>query len=365
MEIDIPSKYLTQSNFFTRSVLKLEREIQKDIIYLIQDKTDFYGKPKTTVKITYQDYLNYKGISKNDAYKFQVFTSFVEDIKTMGGAFYNNINSRFVSFNLIDNVQVDQNDSESLIIELAKFGQVFFFKEALEGYIREVTPKGNPLKYTGHTTIDNKAAFNLKSRQRKKFFEIISQFKSKGFCKISYKELKMYLGYIEFIDKDKNEPITLNEQLKFLFINSDKYEMVDNAPRYSIFERDFLKPAIEAINKDGGKDINNLKISKKIKTGRSITHLEFTFNALSADLTKDELTCLEHFVDLGLDKEQVTYLMKRIGYQEMYGRFMQNVSKKILEDDKTARFYERKTTKEIKNIAGYFYKILFPELQKD
>ena len=361
----IETKYLTQSNFFTRSVLRLSREIQKDIIYLIQDKTDFYGDIKSSITITFDDYLNYKGIAKNDTYSFKEFTSFTDDIKSMGGAFYNNVNSRFVSFNLIDNVQVDENDAESLIIDLAKFGKVFFFKKALEGYIQEVTPKGKLPKYTGHTTIDNKAAFNLKGMQRKKFFEIISQFKSKGFCKISFKELKMYLGYIEFVDIKTQKPIERNEQLKLLFIPSDKYEMIDNCPRYSIFERDFLKPSIEAINKDGGKDINNLKISKKIKTGRSITHLEFTFNALGAELTNDELECLKFFIDIGLDEEQVKYLLKRVGYKEMYGRYMHNVETKIVGEDKTPSYYERKNGKKIKNLSGFFYKVLFKELQKN
>lgn len=364
MEIEIPSKYLTQSNFFTRSVLKLNREIQKDIIYLIQDKTDFYGDTKESVTITFRDYLAYKGTDKNNAYSFKEFSSFTDEIKSIGGAFYNNVNSRFVSFNLIDNVQVDENDAESLIIGLAKFGKVFFFKKALEDYIQEVTPKGKSIKYTGHTTIDNKAAFNLKGKQRKKFFEIISQFKSKGFCKISFKELKMYLGYVEFIDKDTQRPIERNEQLKLLFIPSDKYEMVDRCPRYSIFERDFLKPAIDAINKDGGKDINNLKISNKIKTGRSITHLEFTFNALGAALSQDEEKAKEMFTGIGLDEAQVVYLLKRVGYQEMYGRYMHNVEVKSIEEDRKPRYYERGTGKEIKNMPGYFYKVLFKELQK-
>lgn len=360
--MEIESKYLTQSNFFTRSVLRLSREIQKDIIYLIQDKTDFYGDVKDSITISFNDYLNYKGIIKNNAYSFKEFKSFTDDIKSMGGAFYNNVNSRFVSFNLIDNVQIDESNAESLIIDLAKFGKIFFFKKALEDYITEVTPQGKLIKYTGHTTIDNKAAFNLKGKQRKKFFEIISQFKSKGFCKISFKELKMYLGYVEFLDKETQKPIERNEQLKLLFIPSDKYEMIDTCPRYSIFERDFLKPAIDAINKDGGKDINNLKISNKIKTGRSITHLEFTFNALGANLNQDEINCLEFFTGLGLDEEQVKYLLKRVGYKEMYGRYMHNVEPKIIGEEKTPKYYERNSGKEIKNLAGYFYKVLFKEL---
>lgn len=355
------NKYLNQANYFTRSLFKLDREIHKDIVYLIQTKIDFFGTPKDTISISFVEYLKAKNISKNDTYSFSQFYEFANEIKQVGGAFYNNINNRFISFNIVDNVQIDPENSETLKIELGKFGKIFFFKENLQKYIKEITPKGKPLKYIGHTQIEN-SSFKIKGIRRKKFFEIISQFKNTGFCKISVKELKMYLGYIELVDKSTLEPLKREEQLKLIFIPGNKYDFKDNYSRYSHFERDFLIPAINSINKDVSKDIQNLRISKKTKTGRKITHLEFKFNALGKDLTENEKSCLKLFQDCNLDKEQVIFLLKRIGYKEMYGRWMHNVEKKVFENDNVAKYYERKTKKEIVNISGYLYSVLFPEL---
>lgn len=356
------NKYLNQANFFTRSLFKLDREIHKDIVYLIQSKIDFFGQPQKIISISFNDYLNAKNIVKNDTYSFLEFHKFANEIKMVGGAFYNNINNSFISFNIVDNVQIDSENSETLKIELGRFGKIFFFKENLINYIKEITPKGKPLKYIGHTQIEN-STFKISGIRRKKFFEIISQFKNTGFCKISVKELKMYLGYIELVDKSTQKALKREDQLKFIFIPQDKYDFKDNCPRYSHFERDFLKPAIRAINQDISKDIKNLIISRKTKTGRKITHLEFKFNALGKDLTMDETKCLKFFEQCKLDREQIIFLIKRIGYKEMYGRWMQNVEKKIYDSDRIAKFYERKTQKEIKNISGYLYSILFPELK--
>lgn len=359
--MELGNKYLNQANFFTRSIFKLDREIHKDIVYLIQSKIDFFGEPKDIISISFDDYLKAKNIIKNDTYSFAEFHEFANEIKQVGGAFYNNINHCFISFNIVDNVQIDSENSETLKIELGRFGKIFFFKEKLQQYIMEITPQDMPLKYCGYTQIEN-SGFRINGLRRKKFFEIISQFKNTGFCKISVNELKMYLGYIELLDKTTQTPLKREEQLKILFIPEDKYDIKDSCPRYSVFERDFLLPAIKSINKDISKDINNLKISKKNKTGRRITHLEFTFNALGKDLSEEEIECLEHFQSCDLDKTQIIFLLKRIGYKEMYGRWMKNVEKKVLEGGGEAKYYARKSHKEIKNIAGYLYSVLFPEL---
>lgn len=360
--MEIKNTYLNQANFFTRSLFKLDREIHKDIVYLIQSKIDFFGEVRDTIQLSFDDYLTYKGIKRNDTYSFEEFYKFVGETKAVGGAFYNKINQQFVSFNIVDNVKIDSANPECLDIKLAEFGKIFFFKKELEKYLRTITPKGKPLKYVGHTQIEN-TVFNLKGARRKKFFEIISQFKSTGFCKISFKELKMYLGYIEIVDKKTKEPINQNEQLRMIFLPEDKYEFVDSCPRYSVFERDFLKPAIKSINADENKDINNLTISKKLKTGRAVTHLEFTFNALGKELTEEEIKCLNFFKGLGLEEEQCVFLLKRIGFKEMYGRYMHSVDKRAAEDGEII-FVERKNGKKIEKLGGYFYQVLFPELKK-
>ena len=359
--MELRNKYLNQANFFTRSLFKLDREIHKDIVYLIQSKIDFFGDPKDIISISFDDYLKAKNIKKNDTYSFAEFHEFTNEIKQVGGAFYNNINNCFISFNIVDNVQIDSENSETLKIELGKFGKIFFFKGKLQQYINEISPQGKILKNCGYTQIEN-SGFKINGIRRKKFFEIISQFKNTGFCKISVNELKMYLGYIEILDKATLESLKREEQLKLLFIPEDKYDFKDRCSRYSVFERDFLIPAIKSINNDISKDINNLKISKKNKTGRRITHLEFTFNALGKDLSEEEIKCLELFQSCGLDKTQIIYLIKRIGYKEMYGRWMKNIERKILEGDNVAKYYQRKSHKEITNIAGYLYSVLFTEL---
>ena len=362
--MELRNKYLNQANFFTRSLFKLDREIHKDIVYLIQSKIDFFGLSKNTISISFNDYLNAKNISKNDTYSFNEFHKFAEEIKNVGGAFYNKVNNSFISFNIVDNVQIDSENSETLKIELGKFGKIFFFRENLLKYIKDITPKGKPLKYIGHTQIEN-SSFKIGGIRRKKFFEIISQFKNTGFCKIPVKELKMYLGYIELINKSTQRPLKREDQLKYIFIPQDEFEFKDTYPRYSHFERDFLKPAIISINKDISKDINNLRISKKIKTGKSITHLEFMFNALGKDLTEEENKCLKLFLALNLDKQQIVFLIKRIGCKEMSKRWMQQVERKVFEGDQTPKYYERNSKKEIKNISGYLYSILFPELKNE
>ena len=216
----------------------MDRDIHKDILYLILNKIDFFGTPKDNISISFSDYLEAKNISKNDTYSFSEFHKFADEIKKVGGAFYNSINNSFISFNIVDNVQIDSENSETLKIELGRFGKIFFFKENLLKYIKEITPKGKPLKYVGHTQIEN-STFKITGVRRKKFFEIISQFKNTGFCKISFKELKMYLGYIELVDKSTQEPLKQEEQLKFIFIPQDKFDFRDKCPRYSYFERDF------------------------------------------------------------------------------------------------------------------------------
>lgn len=360
--MDLRNKYINQANFFTRSVFSANRDIHKDILYLIQSKIDFFGSPKNNISISFTDYLEAKNISKNDTYSFSEFYKFADEIKQVGGAFYNSINNSFISFNIVDNVQIDSENSETLKIELGKFGKIFFFKKNLLKYIEDVTPKGKQLRYIGHTQIES-STFKIIGARRKKFFEIISQFKNTGFCKISFKELKMYLGYIELVDKLTQEPIKKEDQLKFMFISQDKFDFKDSCSRYSYFERDFLLPAIKSINRDISKDINNLRISRKTKTGKRITHLEFKFNALGKDLNKDEKECLKFFEAHKLEREQIIFLLRRIGYKEMYGRWMRNVEKRVYEKDKIAKFYERESKKEILNISGYLYSILFPELK--
>lgn len=49
------SNLLLQSNYFTQSIFKLNKEIHKDIIYLLQYKINFVGKVQDEVIISLND----------------------------------------------------------------------------------------------------------------------------------------------------------------------------------------------------------------------------------------------------------------------------------------------------------------------
>ncbi len=85
MKKDNNNKYLSQANFFTRSVFKLQKEIHKDIVYLIQSKVDFFGDAKDVVHLSFNDYTEYKKIKKKDTYSFEGFYTFLGEVKAVGG----------------------------------------------------------------------------------------------------------------------------------------------------------------------------------------------------------------------------------------------------------------------------------------
>ncbi|MDO6818935.1 MULTISPECIES: replication initiation protein [unclassified Zobellia] len=361
--MELRNKQLNQANFFTRSLFKLDKEIHKDIVYLIQSKIDFFGKPKSVIKISLNDYIDAKNTSKNDTYSFSEFYKFTNEVKNVGGAFYNKIERSFIAFNIVDNVQVDPDSPDTLKIELARFGKIFFYKEKLIQYINEITPVGKVQKQNGFTQIEN-SVFKIRGARRKKFYEILSQFKNTGFCIIAVIELKMILGYIEIIDKELKTTLTPEDQLKLIFIPEKNYEFKDKQPKFSYFERDFLKPAIQWINSEKCKDIKELRINRKFKKGRRISHIEFRFKPLKHELNKEELSCLEFFKGLGLDETQVIYLINRIGSGEMKKRWMENIQRSTFGQNQTAKYYDKVKQSEIKNISGFLYKNLFKELNK-
>lgn len=361
--MELRNKQLNQANFFTRSLFKLEKEIHKDIVYLIQSKIDFFGKPKSVIKISLNDYIDAKNTTKNNTYSFSEFYKFAIEVKNVGGAFYNKINGLFIAFNIVDNVQVDPDSPDTLNIELARFGKIFFYRAELIQYINEITPLGKVQKQKGFTQIEN-SVFKIRGVRRKKFYEILSQFKNTGFCIISVLELKMILGYIEIIDKELKTTLTPKDQLKLIFIPENKYEFKDKQPKFSYFERDFLKPAIQWINSEKCKDIKELRINRKFKKGRRISHIEFQFKPLRHELNTEDLRCLEFFKELGLDETQVIYLINTIGSGEMKKRWMENIQRRTVDENQTVKYHDKVKQREIKNIPGFLYKTLFKELNK-
>lgn len=360
-EYELKQRYLTQANFFTKSLFSLKREIQKDAIYLIQSKINFFGEVQDEISISFQDYIEFKGTVKKDTYSFQEFQNFVTELKDLGGAFYNRINHQYVSFNIVDSVSIDFTSPERLRIKLAQFGKIFFFEEELKSYIKKITPKGRPLKYHGHTQFEN-SIVRMKGFKRKRFYELLSQFVTTGLFKISFIELKVQLGYIEVINKETKRPLPYNEQLKMIFFQEDQFEIVDTCQRFSVFERDFLKNFIKANNEDPTKRIKNLKLKEKLKTGRSITHLVFTFDPIHKNLKEEEKKIVETLQEAGLSMNQSIYLLKGIGQKEVFSRWIMHIDRKMVEGE--VQYIKKSDNTIITNLSGYMYTNLYPELQK-
>ncbi len=358
------NKYLAQSNQFTESFFPYKKEIHKDCIYLIQNNIDFYGEVKEDVIVSIDDYCNFKGIKKKDTYTNDEFFKFFEELTEVSGGFINRLDNTIVKFNLIQDAKIDSENSSLIKIKLTEWSKRFFFQKEMKNYIASLV-KDKKIKYTGHTLIDNNIGSDLKGLKRKIFYEILSQFKHTGYCRISVFNLKQRLGYIKLVEKDTRKEVSKEKQLKMYFVPEDKYEYVDEKPRFNDLEKDFLKPAIKAINNSLQVDINNLMIKNKVKDGRKIVSLEFTFNALGHELTQEEIETKKMFMDLGLDEGQVHDMLKRIGYQEMYGRYMKNIRRRVDHNisDK-ALFFDVETGQQIKNMGGYCYSKLFPELSR-
>ena len=132
-----------------------------------------------------------------------------------------------------------------------------------------------------------------------------------------------------------------------------------------------MDPAIEEFNNNSNLDISNI-ISTPIKIGRKITGLHFTFQKrLNKETMQPEmLNAIKQFTDYGLNENQIIFLMQRIGYKEMYNRFMNALIFNRNYDDKTSKYFRQKiwfanaTGEEIKNLGGYLYNKVFPELKK-
>lgn len=285
----------------------------------------------------------------------------VKELTNVGGAFYNKLNGRLVNFNLIDNVQIHNRKKRCLKIKLAEFGKIFFYKKALTKYIKESTPPALSAKYSGHTQIDN-AAVKLNGLKRKKIFELLSQFKYTGFCRISVTNFKTYLGYIEIINKSSRIPLVLGKQYELFFIPEDSFELIDHSPPTNKLIQRIVKPAIQEINALGNSEINNVLFNSE-KSGRCISNFVFTYNALGRNLMEDEDKAISFFINFGLDRGQIIYLLKIIGYKEMYGRYMKSLDRKVIPPNQEASYFAKGTNIHINNLLLFFETDIFPELK--
>lgn len=369
MESSNKKNYLIQSNLFTKSVLRDASEFQKDIIYYLQNEIDF-NDPNPTGKVVfnYENFLRYKKIEiKKNTYSAKQILTLCEGLTRINGAFYNKLTASTVFFNLIDNVEASELNPNEFTVTFANFGKIFFYEKFALEYANT-----SKIQYT---QIESNI-IDLKGDNRKKLFELLSQYKKTGFYRVSLEELKTLLGFIEYeykTDSDYQEE-TPQMQLKLLFENEsipENYKRVEYLQVWGEFKRVFLDPAIEAFNSNNKLDISNIHY-EPIKTGRKITGLVFTFQKRldEENLSREDKNALTYFQDYGLNKNQIMFLLQRIGSDLMFKRFNDAVTFNRYIDDTDSKHYrmkiwfDNKTQEPIKNLGGYLYEKVFPELKK-
>lgn len=359
------TNYLIQSNYFTKSILKDVTEIQKDIIYFLQSQINFSEEnPTGTVVFNYDKFLQYKNIEiQKNTYSPKEILSLCEGLITINGAFYNKQTSSTVFFTLFDNVEVSELDPKEFIITFANYGKIFFYEKFAIEYA-----KSSKIQYT---QIES-SIIDLKGEKRKKFFEILSQYKSTGFYRVSVEELKTLLGFIVYKERvgEASENIQLQLRLLFTGEENEDYERQEYLKSWSEFKRVFLDPAIEEFNNNSKLDISNISY-ETIRTGRKITGLHFTFQKklTTENLSLEMENAIKYFKNYGLTEKQVLFLLQRIGYKVMFSRLNEAITFNNKFDDKNSQFYHKKvwfensTGNEIKNLGGYLYEKVFPELK--
>lgn len=361
------NNYLIQTNFFTKSVLREATEVQREILYFIQSQIDFHDStPTGVVSFRYGQFLKYKKVAKvKNAYSPAQFLQVIDGLRDINGVFYNKLTRTTTFFNLVDKVEVSESDPQEFVVTLASFGKIFFFEKYALEYVNNAK--------LGYTQIERNI-IDLKGQKRKKFFELLSQYKATGLYRVPLDELKTLLGFIEYINQDtENTSRKRQLQLELLFTNDEipvDYERVEYLQRWADFKRVFLDPAISEINKNSRLDITNVSYTTR-KTGRRITSLEFKFQKRikKETMSSEEVTAMNYFKTYGLQENQIIFLFQRIGHIEMYRRLNSMVTFNQKFADRTSPLYQRKvwfdneTKAEIKNLGGYLYNTMFPELK--
>lgn len=359
--------YLMQSNFFTQSVLRDVSEVQRDIIYYLLTLIDFNSHEAPDVVVfNYDDFLKYKKVTKNNFYTPDEVLNLCNGLITINGVFYNPNTSSTEFFNLIDRVSISEDNTNEFKIKLASFGKIFFYKKYAMEYANQ--------SKVPYTQIES-SIIDLKGEKRKKFFELLSQYKSTGFYRVSLEHLKELLGFIVYKSREEDEMVQ-NEQVQLALLfdkevmppNVEKVEMLS---RWAEFKRVFLDPAIEEINSNPKLDISNITYVTT-RTGRKISGLHFTFQRKfeTSELDEAHAGALKFFQELGLGEGQVLYLFQRIGYRQMYERLNKAVTFNNFYDNRESKHYRRKvwfdneSKEEIQNMGGYLYEKIYPELKK-
>jgi hypothetical protein len=359
------SNYLTQTNFFNQTVLSDISEIQKDIIYYLQKVMNFRDEdPSGIVNFNYNDFLKYKKTERNLTYSPAEIATFCKELIKLNGVIYNIKTQNIEFFNIIDRIQVNEGDPENFTVHLAFWGKIFFYEKFALEYAEQ-----SKIQYT---QID-KNIIDLQGDKKKKLFELISQFKETGFYITSLKELRTLLGFNIFDNPDLanvSPEIKREKQLKLFF--EDREPKKEILKRWVDFRRVFLDPALDDYNSNDNLDIRNIKY-QMIKTGTKVTSLKFTFEKRlsKGTLSDQQKKAIQYFTSLGLSESQVLFIMQRIGFEEMYNRSTNAITFNREYDNKDSAYYHRKVwfdnydKSEIKNLGGYLYDKVFPELKND
>lgn len=364
----IIGNYIKQANFLTTSVFLNMTEVQKDALYFIMQNIDYHStSPTDKIIIDFEKFLTYKDVKKNNFYSLEETKKILEGLITTKGSFRNQFTGQYVIFNLIDNITFNPKSPNELEVKLAEFGVIFLYEKALAEYVEKSKlflpdyKKKNSGK--GFTQIEKNVA-SLNSASQKKLFEMLSQFKSKGWMKITLFDLKLALGFISIKIKDK-EITPEAEQLSLIFSKEENnnIEKIERLPAFYDFKRRFLDIAINEINNNAKLDITNLKF-ETLKTGNKVTSLRFTFKKKlnKENMSEEETRCFNYFVGFGLTESQVFFLLNRIGYQNMYNSFKEKIGHKKGPYGRV--FFELSTNTEIKNLPGFLYETVFADFLK-
>ena len=278
-QIEPTQQYLKQAKWLTDSIFMDLTEVQKDALYFLMHNIDYHTEnPQKKFIIDFDKFLKYKNTTRNNFYTLENTIEIINRLISVKGNFKNQYTGSTVGFNLIDNVVAHPKFPNLIEVTLAEYGVIFLYEKALREYV-------NKSKYMSPYSKDNNSGFaytqiehnvvNLTSLPQKRFFELLSHYKKKGFLHISLSELKMKLGFITFIATDEDDNLN-NEfkQLELVFSNgSTKYKKVEKLKIFAEFKRNFLDGAIKNINKDPLLDISIIGYDK-LKTGNKITHLK-------------------------------------------------------------------------------------------
>lgn len=356
--------FLLQSNFFTQSVMRDVTEVQKDIVYYFQTIINFRdSNPSDEILFNYNHFLDYKNVDKKNFYSVSELLDICTGLIHINGVFYNTNTKTTEFFNLIDSVSVSDENANEFIIRFANWGKIFFY----EKYALAYADKSN-LQYTQI----EKNIIDLKGDKRKKLFELFSQYKKTGIYNVSLEQLKILLGFIVYKNHKNKSFHSQQMQLKFLFepmeVTNDS-EKVEYLVRWSDFKRVFLDPAIEEFNTNQKLDISHISY-EAIKSGRKITNLNFKFQKRLAinNLSEEHKAALSYFTMYGLTEAQVLFLIQRIGHENMYNRFNQELIFNPHYDNKDHPNYRQKNwfikskNEVVKNLGGFLYDKVFPEL---